>query len=46
MKVRAGGVGNYLIEDLKDILDTSDIVPAVNQVISPLLISGADAAVR
>ena len=32
MKVRSGGESNYLIEDLKDILDTSDIVPAVNQV--------------
>lgn len=32
MKVRPAGVSNYLIEDLKDILDTSDIVPAVNQV--------------
>jgi methylglyoxal/glyoxal reductase len=29
-KVR--GISNYLIEVLKDILDTSDIVPAVNQV--------------
>jgi diketogulonate reductase-like aldo/keto reductase len=31
-KVRAIGVSNYSIEDLKDILETSDIVPAVNQV--------------
>jgi diketogulonate reductase-like aldo/keto reductase len=30
--VRAIGVSNYMIEDLKDVLDTSDIVPAVNQV--------------
>jgi diketogulonate reductase-like aldo/keto reductase len=29
---KARGVSNYFIEDLKDILDTSDIVPAVNQV--------------
>lgn len=32
MKVRPAGVSNYLIEDLKDILNTSDIVPVVNQV--------------
>jgi methylglyoxal/glyoxal reductase len=31
-RVRAIGVSNYSIEDLKDILETSDIVPAVNQV--------------
>ena len=31
-KVRAIGVSNYSIDDLKDILETSDIVPAVNQV--------------
>jgi methylglyoxal/glyoxal reductase len=31
-KARAIGVSNYSIEDLKDILKTSDIVPAVNQV--------------
>ncbi|HKI08066.1 MAG TPA: hypothetical protein VKA09_06695 [Nitrososphaeraceae archaeon] len=32
MKVRPGAVSSYFVEDLKDILDTSDIVPAVNQV--------------
>jgi methylglyoxal/glyoxal reductase len=32
MKVRSAGVSNYLIEDLEDILNSSDIVPAVNQV--------------
>ena len=31
-RVRAIGVSNYSIEELKDILETSDIVPAVNQV--------------
>ena len=31
-KARAIGVSNYTIEDLKEILQDSDIVPAVNQV--------------
>ena len=38
---KARGVSNYFIEDLKDILDTSDIVPAVNQVeFHPFLYQG------
>jgi methylglyoxal/glyoxal reductase len=31
-KARAIGVSNYTIDDLKDILQVSDVVPAVNQV--------------
>lgn len=46
MKVRSAGVSNYLIEDLKDILNSSGIVPAVNQVKFHPFLSGADHAVR